>query len=104
VDAVRSTVAVQRGPLVLCLESVDLPFDIALEQVELDPASPPTAVADGARCVVRVRRLPAEPAGAYAFDPLAGDVEPSAREVELVPYHRWAERGPSTMRVWIPRS
>jgi DUF1680 family protein len=104
VDAVRSTVAVQRGPLVLCLESVDLPSDIALEQVELDPASPPTAVADGARCVVRVRRLPAEPAGAYAFDPLAGDVEPSAREVELVPYHRWAERGPSTMRVWIPRS
>ncbi|MNU02028.1 hypothetical protein D3C72_2456110 [compost metagenome] len=23
-------------------------------------------------------------------------------EVPLVPYHEWAERGPSTMRVWIP--
>jgi uncharacterized protein len=22
--------------------------------------------------------------------------------VPLVPYHDWAERGPSTMRVWLP--
>ena len=22
--------------------------------------------------------------------------------VALVPYHDWAERGPSTMRIWIP--
>lgn len=24
--------------------------------------------------------------------------------VTLVPYHSWAERGPSTMRVWLPAS
>jgi uncharacterized protein len=23
-------------------------------------------------------------------------------DVPLVPYHDWAERGPSTMRVWLP--
>ncbi|MCS7475413.1 glycoside hydrolase family 127 protein, partial [Umezawaea endophytica] len=22
--------------------------------------------------------------------------------LHLVPYHRWARRGPSTMRVWLP--
>ncbi|WP_425546271.1 hypothetical protein [Agrococcus versicolor] len=25
-------------------------------------------------------------------------------EVALVPYHAWARRGPSTMRVWMPTS
>lgn len=30
----------------------------------------------------------------------AGDGE--VLEVPLVPYHDWAERGPSTMRVWLP--
>jgi hypothetical protein len=25
-------------------------------------------------------------------------------EVPLVPYHDWANRGPSTMRVWLPVS
>jgi hypothetical protein len=23
-------------------------------------------------------------------------------DVPLIPYHRWANRGPSTMRVWLP--
>ncbi|MFB9799830.1 hypothetical protein [Streptomonospora salina] len=25
------------------------------------------------------------------------------RRVALVPYRRWARRGPSTMRIWFPR-
>jgi len=27
---------------------------------------------------------------------------PALREVALVPYHSWGNRGPSTMRVWLP--
>ena len=34
----------------------------------------------------------------------AAPVGASVQEVALVPYHDWAERGPSTMRVWIPTS
>ena len=30
----------------------------------------------------------------------ASDVAPHA--APLVPYHEWAERGPSAMRVWLP--
>jgi hypothetical protein len=26
----------------------------------------------------------------------------SASPTNLIPYHRWAERGSSTMRVWLP--
>ncbi|MFI6316244.1 hypothetical protein ACIBG8_01925 [Nonomuraea sp. NPDC050556] len=24
--------------------------------------------------------------------------------LRLVPYHRWGNRGPATMRVWLPRA
>ena len=27
---------------------------------------------------------------------------PVMREVAMVPYHAWGNRGPSTMRVWLP--
>nr|WP_216645841.1 beta-L-arabinofuranosidase domain-containing protein [Isoptericola halotolerans] len=107
VDAARGTVAVERGPLVLCLESVDLPAGAALEEVRLDAAAGARAHDDGA--LVRVRRL-ALPDGGTGLPPFtsgpsgsAADGGPAdAIDVPLVPYHRWAERGPSTMRVFLP--
>ena len=48
-----------------------------------------------------VVRLPLDDAPwPYGAPAPAGDAEPV--EVPLVPYHEWAQRGPSTMRVWIP--
>jgi hypothetical protein len=46
----------------------------------------------------------------YVDEPVAGPgdagsgiAEPGASvEVALRPYHGWANRGPSTMRVWLP--
>jgi uncharacterized protein len=117
VDAVRGTVAVERGPLVLALESVDLPDGVALDQVRLDPAVAPRAQGDGA--VVRAHAV-ALPGGGAGTPPFAsgarGADSPETRggagpdddggsvalDLPLVPYHRWAERGPSTMRVFIP--
>lgn len=103
VDAVRGTVAVERGPLVLALESVDLPDGVLLEQVRLDPAVAPRAQGDGA--VVRAVVVPLPGAGAgtppFAAAPMP-DAGAVARDLTLVPYHRWAERGPSTMRVFVP--
>jgi DUF1680 family protein len=32
--------------------------------------------------------------------PSSGTSEPIA--VHLLPYHRWARRGPATMRIWLP--
>ncbi|WP_346335416.1 hypothetical protein [Microbacterium testaceum] len=31
-------------------------------------------------------------------------MQDAAAPVALVPYHDWGNRGPSTMRVWIPTS
>ena len=104
IDAVRGCLAVERGPEVLCLESVDLAAasggrvdDIA--GVRLDPAAAPRDE-DGV-VVVRLRRLSARShPWPYGGPDLVEDGE--VLDVPLVPYHDWAERGPSTMRVWLP--
>ena len=41
IDAVRGCVAVERGPLVLCAESVDLPGDRHVDLLRVDPSVPP---------------------------------------------------------------
>ncbi|GAA2228459.1 glycoside hydrolase family 127 protein [Herbiconiux moechotypicola] len=108
IDAVRGTVAVERGPLVLCVESTDLPVGAELAGLEVDVAAGVRVSGDGAVVsgIVRHDRAagPALPYGA----PDAGEGErvelesPTAIDVPLIPYHRWAERGPATMRVFLP--
>ncbi|NYJ32007.1 hypothetical protein HNR17_002780 [Galbitalea soli] len=101
IDAVRGQVAIERGPLVLCVESPDLPHGLDTEHVEIDLSVPPRASANGA--VVTLRgRADDQPASLLPY----GDPVPAPRtapfEAALVPYFSWANRGPSTMRVWIP--
>ncbi len=104
VDAVRGCVAVERGPVVLCLESVDLPDGVPIEEVAV--VGSPVDEGPGARVHAVRRRLAdgvpaagltgtfrAEPPGAVAEEPL---------DLRLIPYHAWAERGPATMRVFLP--
>jgi DUF1680 family protein len=104
IDAVRGCLAVERGPEVLCLESVDLAAASGgraddVGDVRLDPAVAPREV-DGA-VVVRVRRLVAD-SRPWPYGALEPAEDGDAFDVPLVPYHDWAERGPSTMRVWLP--
>jgi hypothetical protein len=104
IDAVRGCVAVERGPLVYCAESVDLPSSVALGDVAVDTSSQPrehegavvvSAMSNAAACdattwpyVAAAPPYTAETAGFF--------------DLALVPYHRWAERGPSAMRIWLP--
>jgi len=104
IDAVRGCVAVERGPIVLCAESVDLPGGRHVDVIEVDPAVPPRDV-DGS-VVVSARFIdpPARP-WPYADPSLGagdGDDRDGTAEIRLSPYHEWATRGPSTMRVWLP--
>jgi DUF1680 family protein len=100
IDAVRGAAAVQRGPVVYCLESVDVPAHVCFDALHLDPGTDP-ADRDGT-VVVTCRATPPAQLD-WPYRPLTdtpGDGAPV--EVTLHPYHRWARRGPSTMRVWIP--
>jgi hypothetical protein len=102
IDAIRGTVAVEQGPLVLCLESTDLPPGRNVGEFVVDPQVPPRR--DGGRVVVAgALEQPVErpwPYGPSGGSPGSGSGTPV--EVALTAYHDWANRGPSTMRVWLP--
>jgi uncharacterized protein len=115
VDAVRGCVAVERGPLVLCAESVDLPDGWEVDDVLADPAggveelpAPDGAGAGEASdatprpvAVLRGRRL-RRGADGWPYGPVPTAEVGEPVDIPLVPYHAWANRGPSTMRVWLP--
>ncbi|MGH3488465.1 MAG: glycoside hydrolase family 127 protein [Actinopolymorphaceae bacterium] len=113
-DAVRGCAAIERGPLVYCLEQVDQPPGVAVDDVTLP--------ADTALCVVDRPHLPGigrtvtVEAGAvhvtppasdgipyYSTRPVAGDLsDETPVTVVAVPYFQWANRDRDAMRVWIP--
>ncbi|MFE0517953.1 glycoside hydrolase family 127 protein [Streptomyces sp. NPDC058954] len=113
VDAVRGCVAIERGPLVHCLEQVDHPGG-GLDDIVLDTSRPlavkhrpdllggvTTVVAAGRR-----RRTPDRGWWPYAPADTAAASEPDGEPVELtaIPYYAWANREDGSMRVWLPTS
>ncbi|MFI6484590.1 glycoside hydrolase family 127 protein [Nonomuraea sp. NPDC050663] len=85
-DALRGCVAVERGPLVYCLEGIDAPAE--LEELAWD----------GDRAPSEVPRPDLEPEMIGIDVPVAGGLTAGA-----IPYYAWANRGAGSMRVWIPR-
>jgi hypothetical protein len=85
IDAVRGCVAIERGPLVYCLEAADLPKDIELEDVRVgQPGLDEVERNDVAASAVGLR------------------LSTHTGTVEAIPYFAWANRRPGAMRVWIP--
>ncbi|SDN43955.1 hypothetical protein SAMN05216355_1046 [Actinomyces ruminicola] len=107
VDAVRGAVALERGPILYCLEQADLPEGVAVDDVYLP--EPPTAIelppaaaapAPSLRIGVKVRETENP---LYRPATWGARVAASRRvEVDLVPFSTWGNRGPGAMRVWIP--
>ena len=113
-------VAVQRGPLVYCLERTDQPGVRSLQDVALAPGGGPgkefrtefRAGLLGGVTVLKHRGTVKE--GALSDQPLyrrvltGGGAEAGTRrssrpaELTFIPYYAWANREPSPMRVWIP--
>ena len=111
VDAIRGSRAIERGPLVYCLEAEDQEAGVDLLDVRIVPDAPLTANwrADVLGGVVTV-----EAQGTVAdvrdwddtlYRP-AMPPEAPARPVKLtaVPYYAWANRAPGAMRVWVPEA
>ena len=110
VDAVRGAVAIERGPLTFCLESPDQSDGVDLDAVALraDGELRVSSRADllGGTVVIEadgeVRDTSAWAGTAWAT--LGEEPAAATRQVTLtaIPYYLWANRGPSSMRVWIP--
>ncbi|UNX54455.1 glycoside hydrolase family 127 protein [Georgenia sp. TF02-10] len=100
VDAVRGCVAVERGPLVMCAESVDQPGGADVATLQVDTTAP-LRVEDGTVVVTGwTVEMPENAGSAYSAAP--AKLERHGQDVRLTPYHRWGNRGPSTMRIWLP--
>ncbi|WP_375387384.1 glycoside hydrolase family 127 protein [uncultured Amnibacterium sp.] len=98
IDAVRGCVAIERGPEVLCLESVDLPAGLAGRSVD-DVRLASAAVTPDLTVALRVHDDDDDDGWPYGPERPRASTAGTAR---LVPYHSWANRGPSTMRIWLP--
>jgi DUF1680 family protein len=112
-DAVRGAVAIERGPVVYCLESPDQPDDVDLNHVELMVDRPLTEELRedllGQPVVVVTAHGLARDDSTWAgsgWATLGEEPAPAGRVVRLtaIPYHLWANRGPSVMRIFIPVS
>jgi uncharacterized protein len=98
IDAVRGCAAVERGPVVLCAESIDLPGGADVAELTVDVSVPPLE-RDGR---IYVSAQVHDRYGGWPYGPAAPDEEGKSAEVALTPFHRRANRGPSSMRVWLP--
>jgi DUF1680 family protein len=107
VDAVRGCVALARGPVIHALEDADLPDGVVLEDVRLleildvepdDPGAPPASL----RALVALEPAPDRALYTDLTEPSTPSQLSEPFHVELGPYHRWANRSPGAMRVWIP--
>ena len=87
IDAVRGCVAVERGPLVYCVESTDQPAGTELDSVAAEPTDALTEHVPGG---VLGSAVAVEAVGA------------SSAPLTFIPYHAWGNRGLCTMRVWLP--
>jgi DUF1680 family protein len=96
-DATRGCVVVERGPLVYCIETADIPDGVELEDVAVAESVAPIATdrSDLGASVVGLS-MPAS-IGHSATGATRHDIE-----IGAIPYFAWANRGVAAMRVWIP--
>jgi DUF1680 family protein len=106
--------AVQRGPLVYCLEQLDQPEGLSLYDVSLDLRQKSASQfhdefqKDLLGGIVMVKHVGVtnlkSASGNNLYYPYAPNAAPSRRPVELkfIPYYAWANRAATPMQVWTP--
>jgi DUF1680 family protein len=107
VEETLNQVAIQRGPIVYCLESHDLPSGVRVQDVAV-PANANFTVRFDAELLQGVAVIAAnftvnasESWDGKLYRPL--QARPGRHvKARLIPYYAWSNRGPSEMSVWLP--
>lgn len=104
-------VALQRGPLVYCMEGLDQPSGVDLADAAINPKAQASNfqaeldrnLLDGV-VVLRTEGAVLERAAAQPlYSPYQGASTKARRtELRFIPYYAWANRKPTTMQVWVP--
>jgi hypothetical protein len=107
VEETRNQAAIQRGPIVYCLESPDLPDGVRVRDVFV-PADAELATRFEADLLGGVTVVEADvevrPAGDWdgtLYRPLSRERQQHVR-ARFIPYYAWSNRGESEMTVWLP--
>jgi len=107
VEQTRNQVAVMRGPIVYCLESIDLPDEVAIEDIYL-PREAQWTVRHEPDLLRGVTVLATEAYAMPGIEPGGGlyqelpSGEPRRVPIRLIPYYAWNNRGEPKMTVWLP--
>jgi uncharacterized protein len=107
VEETRNQVAVKRGPVVYCLESVDLPKNVSVFSLGL-PVNTSFSLS-----TIKIDNSPVVELNAKAIKienadwkgKLYKEVNSNLNQqvpIRLVPYYAWGNRGHSEMSVWLP--
>lgn len=108
VEENRNEVAVKRGPIVYCLESVDLPSGVSLSEVRI-PANMDWEIRYDDRLLqgvsvlqgtLQARKTASDWSGRLYRPWTRGEAIPV--ETRLIPYYALANRGRGEMSVWLP--
>jgi DUF1680 family protein len=106
-EEIAHQVAIQRGPIVYCLESPDLPpgvriQDVVMRENTLLSARYDTDLLHGITTIegTVISKMLTDWNGTL-YRPLQNGHERQLR-VHFIPYYAWSNRGPSEMTVWMP--
>jgi DUF1680 family protein len=113
VEQLRNQIAIQRGPIVYCLESVGLPESINILDIQFRNDTTLTAEfkrkllggVTALRGNVSYTHDPEWSQSPYNALHLYKEITPLIEkplQVQLIPYFAWSNRGPSQMTVWFP--
>jgi uncharacterized protein len=113
IDAVRGTIALERGPLVYAVEDADLPAGTSVESLEVE-ATPELSVSVASEpglgeltwvsLDATLRQDPPVKKWPYrhGHGAPAGDHRGKPTKVRALPYFAWGNRAGLGMRIWLP--
>ncbi|MFQ6035646.1 MAG: glycoside hydrolase family 127 protein [Sedimentisphaerales bacterium] len=106
VEEIRNQVAIKRGPIVYCLESIDLPEGVRISEIviprniKLKPRFDKELLAG---VIVLEGKAEVVEEGDWS-NHLYRQLSPQRKEkvmIRLIPYYTWSNRGVSEMTVWL---
>ena len=103
VDATRGCVALERGPLVHCIEQVDLPSGVEVDDLLVPAGATASAREDGTLELSLRHRPSAGELYRSLHGQEASGADAEAVTVTAVRFSSWGNRGPGAMRIWLPR-
>jgi DUF1680 family protein len=105
VKADQGLLAIQRGPLVYCLEQCDQAAPLAAlwlpPEAQLQAAREPALLGGVVAISGEARAASDQPWGRNLYQPAP---PPSRVTLKAIPYYAWDNRQPGPMKVWLPVS